>query len=343
MEKNDHVVFAIGFPGAVACEVATALATQEGIDVRLLVSPEHRKEARQFVSRLKREITIVEGSDTRIDFGLSGKSYLKLAEEVETILQLNLPHPPGSQSAEPEARTAAREIIELGLEAKRLKHVITLSHLDVAGHVDGVFAEWDLDLGQGFSDQLQEDRFRAERVFRRFMDKMPITVARSGWISGTGRGLCPLVHLLLAMDDPASAQIKDPDAGISAIDIGTLSGIIVGLIPLPPANGGRTLHLTYADLPAIGDLVAQIKQTAQELVPAGFELFTGAKRVLRRGDKEHFWSVREFLRRQPAKARISTSLTERFLNENGLTVPRFDPRVANPLIARAVEEIVGFR
>jgi hypothetical protein len=260
------------------------------------------------------------------------------------VLQLSLPAPPGSSGAVPHyARSAAREIIELGLAAMRLTHIIALSQLDVAGTGDGVFAEHDLELGQGFADQFQEDRFRAERVYRRFMDRLPITVTRAGWVAGSGRGLCPLIHLLLSVDDPASLQSKDPLNRIFAIDVKTLSEIILGLVQLPPSAGGRTLHLTFGDLPVLNELIPTVKSQTQKLVPAGFELLAGAKRLLRRSDQDLFWSAREFFKKQPEKARISASHTERFLAEQGLPIPCFNDGISKSLTARAAEEIAGFR
>jgi hypothetical protein len=38
MKKSNQVVFVIGFPGALACEAAGALAASEDTEVKLLVS-----------------------------------------------------------------------------------------------------------------------------------------------------------------------------------------------------------------------------------------------------------------------------------------------------------------
>ena len=175
-------VFIVGFPGAVASRVAELIAATHGEKVVLLVAPNHRRLAKRFVKKADGNIVIAEGTEQQIDFGLSGEDFHALGEEVSVILYLKLPGPPGHPRAAKmhEVRMAVREVIELGMVSPKLKNILMLSHLDVAGNSHQGFVEQDLEQGQSFSDPAQEDRLAGERVLRRFMGRLPITVVRRG-------------------------------------------------------------------------------------------------------------------------------------------------------------------
>ncbi len=342
MSSDLQTIFLTGFPHAIVRRVAGLLIEDECTRVRLLVSKEHRKEAEELTRKLGDSIEVVEGAATRIDFGLSGRDYLALADDVTAIVHLNSPDPPGIHARKtPRARIMAREIVELGLAAKQLKRIVVLSHLDVAGNAAGLFAERDLDVGQGFASHAAEDRFRCERVLRRFMDRLPITVVRAGWIVGDEPGLCPLVQLLLTVDDPSSLPFKDPASRLHAIDIETISSILTKLARFEPTNDVQTLHVSFVSMPQLLSLVETVAAIAVDLTPVGFDLGRGARRALRRAEPDERWSAREFFKKQPYRMRLSTALSERFLEELGLALPSFDEETMKRLTSQAVEKIVG--
>jgi len=333
-------VFVIGFPGALARGTATEIGRAGDVAIRLLAPPDAREVAQGFAAELGGDARVVEGDVSRIDFGLSGADYLDLAEEITSICCVLLPPPPGVGGGYEVARAAAREVIELAQAAPDLDHVLVLSHLDVAGNANSAFAERDLELGQGFAGVDQEERFRAERIYRRFADRLPLSVIRCGWIPGQGEGRCPLVHLLLAIaDDPGREGER-----LLLITEGTaLVEVVAGMIGLPPSRGGRTLHMVGSEPPTAAELADDVRELAGELVPVGFDLVRGARRLLRRGGQTYDWSYREFFKRQPGRARFESALTERFLGEHGLPRPELDEARLAGLVESAVEEIVGFK
>ena len=214
-----------------------------------------------------------------------------------------------------------------------------LSHLDGAGSHAGSFAERDLELGQRFKEPAGEDRFRAERIYRRFVTELPITIARSGWIVGaTGEQLCPLVELLLAEADEALKEhgIRLPLSGLSE-----LVAVVGGLVDHPPRRGGRFLHLAGAEASVAADLATRVKDLAGQLVPAGLDLAAGARRSLSRANVG--WSRRHFFRHQPRAARYESAYSTGFLERNGLPLPELAADQLAELVERAVEEIAGFR
>jgi nucleoside-diphosphate-sugar epimerase len=340
VSDESYGVLVVGFPGALARAVATAISQSSAASIRLMAAADDVQKAHALTRTLGPRSRVVEGDPSRIDFGMAGPAYLDLAEETSVILCLIQPPPPGSSAKYERARAAAREVLELARAAPGLEHLVVLSHLDVAGTFSGTFAERDLEVGQGFPGVDQEERFRAERIYRRFVDDLPITIVRSGWIVGPGDGNCPLVQLLLSIaDDPG----KEGDRMVTLTGAGALARAISGLHGLPPSRGGRTLHLASWDGKTARELSRAARALASDLVPAGFDLIAGARRQLKRDGWDHQWSYREFFRRQPSKARFERAWSDKFLEQQGL--PRSDSSEAllGELVEGAVEEIVGFK
>ena len=356
----------IGFPSALASRLAGQLA-RSGRRVRLLCPPHAVRER----ERLARDLDCLEGSTDRIDFGLAGGPYLELADEVAEVYVAELPAPPGDEPPPVRGRRVAREVVELALAARKLRHLLVLSHVDVAGTFFGRFAERDLEVGQRFGDAGQEERYRAERVYRRFAGDLPITVARAGWVLGTapGAGICPLPQLLLAAGDEIG---KAADRRLALTDLDGLVTALAGLAEHPPVGGGRVLHLLDPAAPEVAQLHERVTRTAGELVPGGFDLATGARRALResaergawsaglpgapgregrwstregRGSPRDWrrWSPRDFFRRQPARARFETAFTRGVVDRLGLPIGAVEDERFEQLIEHAVEQIVGFR
>jgi nucleoside-diphosphate-sugar epimerase len=339
-------VFIIGFPGAVACRVAQLLDAQQTSKVALLVAPKHQRQVKKFIKKTGVRVSVVEGTEQQIDFGLSGDDYRTLAKEVTTLLYLKLPGPPGHPKAAKmhEVRTAVREIVELGLVSDKLKNILMLSHLDVAGNTHNGFVEQDLEQGQSFNDPAQADRLSGERVLRRFMNRLPITVVRCGWVVGEGDELCPLGMLLLAAKDTSSLPVKNPMSQLQIIDIETISHGIAKLAFITPRQEGETLHFLLKDVPHLSTLMNRVHAAAEKLVPGDFDLVSGARRALRKDElPTHRWSARNFFKRQPYDAKILDTYTERFLLKHRIESPRFDKKIVKQVSQRAVEKIAGFK
>jgi hypothetical protein len=203
-----------------------------------------------------------------------------------------------------------------------------------------VFAESDLDVGQKFFSDDQRGRFVFERIVRRFVDEIPLIILRPGWIVGEGELLCRIAHVLLAMTEPPPRQVGDR---MILTDIESLATIIASLDGGGAVRSGTTLHLAGAPPLSLGESSAIVMEVAARLVPPGYDLAAGARRVLRKGDEESWWSPKELSRRQVPSARFASEQTGEFLRDRGLVPPRVDRDKLVPLVERAVEEIVGFR
>lgn len=338
MNDRGLAALIIGFPGAVATEAAAAICA-EGRLVLLMATPREVAGARAWV-RDREGMEVVEGDRDKIDFGLSGARYLELASRIRSIHYLVSPCIDGGEDPVGEQQRAARELIELATVARLLEVVVVLSHLDVAGQHEGVFTEADLDLGQKFASPDQRARFVFERIIRRFTDKLPLVFLRPGWTMGAGEQLCPVSQILLASADPMPKQAP---GRLILTDIGSLTKIIPRLDVDRPLPGGTTLHLAAQPCLHPREMLELVNETAAGLVPPGYDLAAGARRVLKRTEGEARWSARELYKRQAPMAKFSFAHTSSLLRERGLEAPRLDRDRLVPLVERAVEEIVGFR
>ncbi len=340
---SERRAFITGFPGAAATRVATDYLSEPDTVVSLLVDKPDAAGAEQFCAPYGERIEILVGSPTRIDFGLAGTYYMRLADTVSLIACLDLPHPPGDNQDEHRHRKAAREILELAQIAPNLEHVMVLSHFDVSGSASGNFAERDLDVGQGFPDPGAQDRFAAERIYRRFCDTIPLTVVRTGWVVGGGNDLCPLVQMLLSADDLESQISKHPELVLRITPIEQIEAVLPRLLTMPPTRGGLTLHLAPAKLSPLPELAADIIRAAHKLAPAGFQLESGAKRSMTNNPQSHRWSLRELLKRQPHRVNLSSLFSERYLEQRDFAPLSWGDEALETLVSRALEEVLGFR
>lgn len=336
-------IFVVGFPGEVAKQTTLELAGSPDTRVFLLVSQEYQSQIAELNDEADGHVEIVEGDPSRIDFGLRGSEYNALAAEITAIAYLPLPGPLRSIGPKPDSRPWIREIIELGLAASHLRHTVVLSHLDIAGTTTGHFAERDFDVGQKFVDPSCEDRFRAERIVRRFASALPVTVVRSGWIAGDGEQLCPLVPLMLAADEQLFQSGKGAPERLLFVDRDSLVRILVELIRLPALEETNTLHVAFGQTDSLTELVAKVREMAAQSAPLGFDLSAGARRVLRRADSHRSWSAKEFFKKQAFGARISTALTEKILAKRGLPLPVLSDELLDRLVVQAMERIIGFK
>jgi hypothetical protein len=331
------VVFVTGFPGELARRTITLLSSNKGVSIKLLCPSEHQATAGEFVAQLPGGADILEGGSELIDFGLSGKDYLALASEVTAILQLELPGPPGRNPRDRGGSFAAREVVELGLVAHQLRTAVVLSHLDVAGTLEGSFAEQDLELGQKFQQTAQEDRCRAERIYKRFSVTLPITVVRAGWIVGEGEGLCPIIPLLLGCDNGnwADEEVKSP---LLFVDVDDLAKSLAGLLEVDDRT--ETLHLVTRGLPNLDELADIVRRTAANIVSDDIDVVARVRRQLRRERRENLWSVAKFFESNPNKASISTAFSESYMADHGLEIPLFDEKMVRHMTVSVVESII---
>jgi hypothetical protein len=313
-----------------------------GFHLDMLLSHESSGELPRLRAQLGEDVRWHTGRSDAVDFGLSGSEYLELASRVTVAVCLELPPPPSAKGAI--ARSAAREIVELGLVCPKIEQILVLSHVDVCGEMDGTFGEHDLAISGATLGLGQEDRRGAERIFRRFYRQLPLTILRSGWIVGRQAGMCPLAHLLLALDSPEELGPSFSGIELNLVSLEDLSRIAACLVEETPPLRGRTLHIVGEGLPPnLPMLHADVVGLSSGVIPAGFDRGAGARRAIKRDTQKREWFVQEFFRHQPRRARITTAYTRGVLSQRGIAPPVFTEDWLEDLVNAASEEILGFQ
>lgn len=332
--KQKKNVLVIGFPGATAKRVTKRLC-HIGLHVFLLVNRSQINLTKSLKRKWGDSVTVIAGEPSHIDFGLTGEHYLELADQMHCVLCLMPSVLPSSISGEAIAHVG-REIIEFAQASPKLERCIYLSHLDVHGDFKGRFAENDVDVSQHFDSPSALYRLKNERVFRRFMGCLPVTVVRTGTIVGVGQGVYPLVQLILSS---ASYFIRNDNERLLLTVQEDLVELLAILVTGQLKIEGKTFHFFRPCSKTPGQFAKYITGLARSQVPAGFDLVAAAKRK----EKEHGFSAREFWQQNKYSSNIENTWTLEYLEQYGVGSQNRTDELWESLVERSVDEIVGFR
>jgi hypothetical protein len=304
-------VLIIGFPGAVAKQVARMLA-RAGTPTTLLVTAGDMRHARALRKSTGESLHLITGSPDHIDFGLSGETYMELAANTRVVLSL-LPQVMGRTEAPPGTLTRiGKELVEFALTAGPQTRVLHLSSIDIRGTGAGLFAESDIDIGQKPLLSIAQERLRNERVLGRFRSRFPITIVRTGVITGTGPGLVPLVPLMLA--EPAFFSRYD-EGGLNLTPLAGLSALIIHLLQFPEDTAGRTLHFFADSERSPRHLSASLTALAREMLPADADPVAMARPLCESAG----FTARAFWQHNGSISGVSTAWTKTFFASRGFS------------------------
>lgn len=349
-----EVVLVTGFPGALARRVCTELASAEGPgpragarEVRILASSDKADAARSFAhahESARCAMRVLEGDPTAIDLGLSGREFNELASALTHVQHHGLPTGERAHSREAarEVLASAREVLSLARAAPRIERVVFGSSVGALGDARGVVREEDLSLGQAFRDPLEEALYRAERLARRAMESLPITVTRASIVVGDSKtgeideldG--PYLLVLLLFTSPVEIAVPLPARGTAPLNLVPLDFVARANVALMHADeaAGRTFHLVDpSPLPArrAYELIAQ---AAGRRMPRGFIPANVTRAILRTPGLERFLkSPRAFLEQ------LATEVAYQSVGTREVLQPM---RVECPSLEQYVDVLVGY-
>ncbi|MBN1770962.1 MAG: SDR family oxidoreductase [Deltaproteobacteria bacterium] len=261
-----------GFPAFTARALVRELVHgDDPARVHLLVPADRSAEAESFLRELRplgSTARILEGDAVRMDLGLPGRDYVALAREVDVLASLYdvSPLPDDGTGGygglygklgEPAGLTvrAVEEALEFAAAAApRLRQLVQLGSLTVAGDHSGVWTEEDLTAGQRHRTDAERSRHRAERLLWRARDRVPFTIVRVGTLLGDSRtgesgwyhGPHDLPELLLALPPAAAWTRVRPPAGLHAVPVDHLARVMRVVGTEPPERSGA-LHVAPAE------------------------------------------------------------------------------------------------
>jgi len=330
-----------GFPRLLGRRVAETLVAQPDTRVIVLVGAGRGDEARRWREARGAEaaarIELVEGEVTSIDLGLAGADYLHLAARVTAVHHTALALSDADDPREAEALNARgnREVLEFaraGREVGAAPRVMVYGSVRVAGDFSGILHEEDLELGQGFRSPWEASLVRAERMWRRAMADLPVTILRAGLTVGDAKtgefdrleGLYVLVLVLLSAPVELTAPLPfalvgDHPLNVVPVDFVARAGVVLAEVD---EAVGRTLHLVDpTPLPArrVWELLAR---AAARQVGRGFVPVHVARALLTAPGRERLTrSPRAFVDQVAARARYASGGARALLGPRGVECP----------------------
>lgn len=248
--------FVTGFPGFIGKRLVARLAERRPeAPIRLLVQPKFLKDARHYVRSLVRpeRVEILQGDIVDMHLGLSGEEYGALCDAVTDIFHLAATYYLGvsRESAYAVNVEGTRNVVELARDATRLCRLNHFSTAFVSGSRAGVIAEDELDAGQSFRNAYEETKFQAEKVVRRAMGEMPVSIYRPSIVVGdskTGeidRFDGPYYLGILLVMSPLSVPLPLPGNGVGPLNVVPVDFVVEAALHLSEDSraAGRTFHL----------------------------------------------------------------------------------------------------
>jgi thioester reductase-like protein len=192
MTLGGEALLITGFPGFHARRLAFHLLDAEPqAKLVLLRRASDAERSAEYLVRLAPEararVTELEGDPASLDFGLSGRDYLSLAQSVQRVFHFaNVLEAKRRGEAAAQNIACGRELLEFAQAAPTLRGLVLLSSVTVCGTRTGPIRESELNEGQTFRRRLDESLATVEAMFARRLSQ-PLIVLRPTQIVGDSR------------------------------------------------------------------------------------------------------------------------------------------------------------
>ncbi len=299
MSLAGETLLVTGFPGFHARRLTLHLLEAEPeAKLVLLRRPSDAERSAECLAGLAPEararVSELDGDPAALDFGLSGRDYLHLAESVQRVFHFaSVLEAKRRDEAAAQNIACAREMLELCKAAKALRGLVLLSSVRVCGTRTGPILEEELSEGQTFRRRLDESLATVEAMSAR-RSNVPQIVLRPTQIVGdsrTGEIDSPsfpypwLAFIERGPDELIVPVPHRPDAPVQIVPIDFVVRAAHFLSARPEAYGKR-YHLVDAQplpLKEFLQLAAQAsgKRLAENFNPGSFTRGLAAKPGLR--------------------------------------------------------------
>ena len=258
-------IFLTGATGFIGSSLlAKWLEAEPDAAVTLLVRPRRGVEPRDRAARLLAEIcperdaralagrvSILAGDISLPGFGLETGQYGALAERTTRIIhcaaavRFDLP----VEEARAINVVGSENAVALGRQSRHLRRLDYVGTAYVAGSRAGIIREDELDKGQEHRNSYEKTKLESERLMRRAMDDLPITILRPSIVicdSRTGRisKYSAFFRVLLAYHlGRLKALPGDPATRMDIIPMDYLADAVYA-IARAPGSSGKCYHLT---------------------------------------------------------------------------------------------------
>ncbi|MFP6685531.1 MAG: SDR family oxidoreductase [Polyangiaceae bacterium] len=331
----NEVVLVTGFPGIESrMLVERILAEEPETKILLVVWHDLMDRAQLALESMdhRERIEVLAGDAAAIDFGLSGPEYRRVVRLVTRAHHLARSTYVGVSKATAHYTNVqgAIEMVELAAEASSLQCLVHHSSAFVSGDRSGTVYEDDLDEGQGYFSEVQRTQMQAERVMRRSMRELPITVLRPTMIVGdsvTGevdRFGGPYLLVMLLLGVPGDLAVPMPIPPAVPVDFVPVDYVVKAAhhVGRHATALRRTLHLRSPERLTARDVFELIAQCSGRRVLQSYLPSHLANALVRTpGIKRVLQEPRAFLQQLSAGACYDDRTSRRILADTGIVCP----------------------
>lgn len=339
-----RVAVVTGFPTSFLAVrvVRKLLADDPTLTLRLVVQAQHIEDAGALLESMRdvdrSRVTLLEGDAAAMDLGLSGAEFTTLAREVDLIHHCAAITYFGvdPKVARHVNVQGTREVLELAQEADHLERLVHWSTALVSGARRGYVLEEELEAPSGFRNVIEETRFRAEAIVKRFAGRVPTTILRPAIIVGdsvTGeivRLEGPYLLVMLMLNAPPDLRLPLPGRGDSPLNLVPIDYVVDAgcAIAQDRRSLGKTFHLVDPDPQTTRRVFELIAETAGRPLPRGFLPTNLAAALMRTPGLERFAHVpRAFLEQVATEVVYDDRNARELLAAHDVRCPSFEDYV----------------
>jgi thioester reductase-like protein len=297
VSSEGKTILLTGFPSSDLARrvLKRTLETDTDAEIIALTPEKLMDEAVSFRERLSTSeqprVEIRRGDTADMDFGLSGKDFLELANQVNTIHHCAFVAHSGIDRrwAERINIEGTGEVLELARAASHLKQMVFWSTALVSATREGIVYEDTLPKPPSFRSVVEETRFRAEKLIRDTASDLPLTILRPTAFVGDQRtgeidhfdG--PYLLILLLLNAPLDFKIPLPKRGTIPLHVVPISYVVeAGLCIAQDSRAlGRTFHIVDQQPMLVSEVIETIAKATDRQCEIG-ELPTGIATTLLR-------------------------------------------------------------
>jgi nucleoside-diphosphate-sugar epimerase len=336
---TDTCALITGYPNFVVKQLVHRLA-DDNSKVFLLCKAAFENEARKEFAPFGRQVHIITGDVVCMDLGLSGDEVKEVRREVTHLFHLAGIYYLGSDEDEMSLVNieGTRNVLSFAREMDRLERFLHYSTAFVSGNREGVILEDELIEPMRFRNPFERTKFMAEKLVRRAMNDLPITIVRPSLIVGdsvTGKidnldGPHFFLHVLVNL--PLDIHLPLVGKGAFPLNIVPVDYVVNSMVHLSglPEATGMTFHLVDVNpLPAIKvfEVLCRVadKKPPRRSIPSNLATYL----MKMPGLKKSWRSPRLFVEMLNQLTLYNAMNTTEVLRDSGIICPSFPSYVSN--------------
>ncbi len=250
------VAFLTGLPHFIAYKTLMKFLDDDYFrEVYILLDKKDVKKVYHLINKLPpakaTRIKILEGDVVSVDLGLSGDEYSMLLKKITHVFHLASRYFYGM--AEKQAYKVnvigTENIVEFSMNLKHIERLAFYSTAFVSGANEGIIMEDELEEPKRFNNHYEKTKFKAEKLVRKYMKDIPISIFRPSIIVGDSKsgeiGKFQGPYNLMKLFMISGAFLPMPKNGSTPINIVPVDYVVDSMyyLSINKEAAGKTFHL----------------------------------------------------------------------------------------------------